>query len=1073
VAAALLNDPTVTTQQAPFAGEPPSETELRLVTVLFADIQGFTTRAEQLSPEAAAELMNRCFEAVVPAITRFGGTVDKYTGDGLMARFGAPVTHEDDPERAIHAALGMQRALADLRVELRMRIGINTGPVVAGPVGAQVHREYTLMGDAVNVAARLEQECPLGGVLVGETTHRLASRAFHFDAPRPLLVRGKSMPVEAYLVLSDVAEPPDRLASPTRPLVGRDLELTALCDAARQAAAGNGQVVLVLGEPGVGKSRLWTELRHRLGSGTAFAVARCQSYRQSTPDATLAQLVRSVAGLSAVAETDLTTDRLDAWLTSLLGQLPGEAEWRAEVRAALLDVLGLPSDGGLPEPRVRRARLARAFLQIMAAQAHATPLVLVVDDLQWIDESSLDVLDELVGALPSLPILLVALARPERLPPWNVHSSFRQLTLGPLREDHGRELLSTLLVDSNVPPALADRLLERTGGNPFFLEEIVASLREAGALRAVDGRWTLHEERSDLPATVQEVLQARIDRLGRVERSILQVAAVVGRTFDEGLLRVVSRVDGGFDDALRLLRRHELIYEQAVLPTTVYTFKHAITQEVVYASLPRARRRELHARVAARLASESGALAGPPHALLAHHYLQAEAWQPARVSLLEAAHDAKERFANDEALALYDRALTILERAAAGDVAGLTPADARLATIDLLSERHGVFGVLARNVEERADLERMHALAAEIGDDRRQSDALNGLADFLIRHGDLAAARAAAEAALPIKARLGDRAGEADTLSNLAPLYSSLGDFAAAKAANRRALDLRQAIGDERGQIRSLDNLGVNHLFTGDLLEGHDYIEQALTRARTIGYRGYELQATIHLAGVLALMGDGVEARAAAEDAQALARAIGSRPGEAWALDMVGNAELCLGRADEAERALAGALEMARATSSSELEVRALYRLGDALTLLERPVEALDAFEEAVRGAQLRGFWVAQVEGSAGAALAALESGQLERAREHAEQAVALLARLGPEGIHEGQILAWRLGRVFQALGDPRGPTFQQRARAIVRQRAATLPTPERRQTYLSRPLVRVVLEDPVPPEEMDAAGSA
>ena len=1085
---------------APAVRPPPSagdaETELRLVTVLFADVHSFTTLSERLSPEAITELMNRCFGSIIPEIARFGGSVDKYVGDAVMARFGAPVAHEDDPERAIHAALGMQRALARLGselapgpgLELRMRIGINTGPVLAGEVGAETHREYTLMGDAVNIASRLEHECPLGGVLVGETTYRLAWRAFRFDSPRPLQLKGKSAPVNAYPVLGEAGEAPEQPSGRAAPLVGRSQELALLSEAAERASAGQGRVVLVLGEPGVGKSRLLAELRSRLerpNGGLAFALARCQSYRQNVAYAALGQLVRSAAGLETVGDPSTgselapsasagpstssgravasAAERLGAWLAGIFGQLPQAAERVAEVREALLDLLGLlpQTEAEQLEPRQRQARLARAFKDLVAALGARSPLALVVEDLHWIDESSLDVLDELVDALPGLPVLLLALSRPERLPPWVSRSWYRQLTLSPLQGEQGHELLSALLAGWEVSPGLAQRLLERTGGNPFFLEEVVASLREAGALQAVDGQWALvDEERADLPATVQEVLLARLDRLERPVRAVLQTASVIGRSFGYRLLRSVSEANGALDDALRALRRHEFVFESVLGgPEPLYSFKHAITQEVVYSSLLRARRRELHLRVAAALERAPGDGAEPPHVLLAHHYLQAEAWERALPNLLEAARRAKQRYANEEALALFGRALEILERAANGQVAELEPGAARLAIFDLLSERQGVFGVLARYAEQRADLERMRGLAEAEGDDRRLSDALNGLADSYYRTGDLAATRVAAEAALGIKARLGDRAGEADALSNIAPLYAALGDFEAAKAANRRALEIREAIGAERGQIRSLDNLGVNHLYIGEFTVARGYFERALARARAIGYKGHELQATIHVAAASAQLGEADRARACAERALALAREMGDRAGQGWAWLLVGWAETEEDGLEAAEQAYGRALELARATGSNELEVRTLNWLGCTLLDAGRPAEALERLEHCAELAEAAGFTLDDIQALAGAAAAALDDGQPELARSHAERALAALGSIEPGVLLEGQYVAWCLYRVFHALGDARAEPFREQARAIVRRRADAIGEPGRR-LYLGRPFIRAIVEE-------------
>jgi class 3 adenylate cyclase/tetratricopeptide (TPR) repeat protein len=693
---AILGDGVVNSAQAalraqratpPPRPEAPSlEGERKLVSVMFADLSGFTALSEALDPERVRSIVNQCFNLLVAIVEHYGGTVDKFIGDEIMALFGAPQAHENDAERALRAALDMREALAGLNaadgVSLGMHIGINSGTVVTGGLGSDGREQYSVMGDTVNLAARLAEAAPEGEILVGPTTRRLTSLLFHFGALPPMTIKGKAEPV-AVSRLEDTrteAAYTRGVAGLVSPLVGRDADLATLLDAVNDLAAGTGGVVAVTGDPGLGKSRLVAEVRQRTEAGVRWIEGRAQSYTDSMSFWLARSLLSAFIGLGP----DAAPADLERALRAQVSTLFPESEKCADVYPYLARLCDLALDTADDErlsrlsPEALRNGMRRAFADLLAALCAQGPLVLVWEDLHWADPSSLELLGSLFALTTRAPLLLLMAFRPQEgnVLAWYERAvaaptdrdgpvPVRTIELTPLTDDDSRELVENLLRVESLPVVTRRTILTKAEGNPFFLEELLRSLIDSGLLIVEGDHVVATEAVEDLqvPDTVQGVIAARIDRLPSDDKHTLQTAAVIGRVFQEAVLSWLVEREHVCEDLggrLAELQRRELVRRRTDLELI---FKHAITQDVTYHSLLLARRQELH-RVTAeaiealfpdRLAELSGTLA--------HHYGQAGAPALALRYLTIAAERAAATYSNAEAIGYYRSALEAAEAA--------------------------------------------------------------------------------------------------------------------------------------------------------------------------------------------------------------------------------------------------------------------------------------------------------------------------------------------------------------------------------------------------------------------------
>ena len=542
--------------------------ERKPVTALFADVVGSTSLAEQMDPEDWTAMINEAFDLMSRAVFRYEGTIAQLQGDAMLAFFGAPVAHEDDPERAIFAALDMLVATEEFAAQLkathgidfRIRAGINSGPVLVGNVGSDLRYEYTALGDAVNVAARMQTAAQPGTIVITEMTRRLTGDTFDLEDLGEIEVKGKAEPIQAYRVVGRKAAPGRRRGLESvgldSPMVGRDAQLARLTSLLDVIAAGRGRVAFVVGEPGIGKSRLLAELKAAAvahPTPARWVEGRCVSYGRSLPYHLLVDLLRSILGISFSAAGDDARAALDRELGELLGADQGEV---ADTAPYLADLLGLPLRPGeiiqTEVPEVLQGRYVAATHRLLRGLAARGPVVVVSEDLHWADSASIEVARQVMPLAAQLPILYVGAMRGETdSAGWQLMGQARELfgdslteiRLEPLTEADSRTLVANLLEIESLPDRVRDLIMTRAEGNPFFVEEVVRMLIERGVIVEEGNRWVATEAVGsiDIPETLHGLLLARIDQLPEAAKRSLRIAAVIGRQFP---IRVLERVLG-------------------------------------------------------------------------------------------------------------------------------------------------------------------------------------------------------------------------------------------------------------------------------------------------------------------------------------------------------------------------------------------------------------------------------------------------------------------------------------------------------------------------------------------------
>jgi class 3 adenylate cyclase len=564
--------------------------EMKQVTVLFCDIVNSTPLTERLGPEAMRDLVQAFLEASLAEVRRYGGTAPQFTGDGFMAVFGAPVTEEDHVRRALLAALAVQRVLAGggeaadrETLDLPVRIGVHTGPVVFGPVADKLPMDYTVIGDTANVAARLQEAAEPGTILISEATRVLSQGYTRVEPVGPLTFKGKAEPFAGYRLLG-VSHRRSGLresSSPRTGFVNRESELTILNNILRQVENGRGQAVGLVGEPGIGKSRLVAEFRSQLTAGrVTWVEGRCLSYGTGIPYLLALDLLRSNCRIADTDIPDVITEKVRSGLREV-GMDPDED---GPVLLHLLEIKDIDGSPVLSNPEAIKSKAFGTLRQLSIKGSLRRPLVLVLEDLHWVDKLSEEFIGFLAEKVRDARILLLATYRPGYRPPWIDKSYAGQTPLQPLSRDDSIQMVRSVLRAEHLIDLITQEIVAKADGNPFFLEQLALDAGEARDIR------------SDLmvPNTIHDVVMARIDRLPEQTKRLLQIAAVIGREFPLRLLNAVWKGPGSVEDQLRELSRLEFVYERAETEGSVYVFRHALTQETAYGNLLERHRRTYH-----------------------------------------------------------------------------------------------------------------------------------------------------------------------------------------------------------------------------------------------------------------------------------------------------------------------------------------------------------------------------------------------------------------------------------------------------------------------------------------------
>ena len=643
------------------AGRHALEGERKQVTVLFADTKGSMELLADRDPEDARRLLEAVLERMIRAVHRYEGTVNQILGDGIMALFGAPLAHENHAVRACYAALGMQEDIGRygdemqraLGVPIQIRVGLNSGEVVVGSIGSDLRMEYSAVGQTTHLAARMEQMAKPASVLLTADTLRLAEGYVQARALGPVPVRGLADPVEVFELVGATAARTRLQVAAVRGLtrlVGRQAELGLLRQALDQARNGRGQVVALVGEAGVGKSRLaWEITRSHRTRDWLVLEGSAASHGKATTWLPVIDLLRAYYRIDEGDEARTVREKL-------IGRLLALDEALRPTLAAFEALLEIPveeAEWDRLDATTRQRRTLEAVKSLLLRESQMQPLLLVLEDLHWIDSATQALLDSLVESLPAARVLLLVNYRPEYQHGWGGKTYYSQLRLDPLPAETAEGMLDTLMGGDAEFAPLKRLLIDRTQGNPFFLEETVRSLVESRALTGTPGNYHLATALPaiQIPATVQAVLAARIDRLPAEDKRLLQLASVVGKDVSLPLLRAIADVpEPGLQHCLSHLQTAEFLYETRLFPDPEYTFRHALTLEVAYGSLLHERRRELHARIVDTIERLYPERLTEHGARLAHHAFRAEAWAKALAYLKQQSETAASRSSLDAVL---------------------------------------------------------------------------------------------------------------------------------------------------------------------------------------------------------------------------------------------------------------------------------------------------------------------------------------------------------------------------------------------------------------------------------------
>ena len=780
------------------------EGERKQVTVLFADLKGSMELLADRDPEEARKLLDPVLERMMEAVHRYEGTVNQVMGDGIMALFGAPLAHEDHAVRACYAALRMlesvKRYAEGVRREhgitVRIRVGLNSGEVVVRAIGSDLHMDYTAVGQTTHLAARMEQLADPGSILLTPDTLALAEGFVQVTSLGPMAVKGLPAPVEVY-ELTAVSAVRSRLqAAAARGLsrfVGRDAEIEQLRRALEQARQGQGQVAAIVGEPGVGKSRLVFELTHsHRVEGWLVLEAASVSYGKATSYLPVIDLLR---GYFRIGDRDTHRDIREK-VTGKILTLDRSLE---PILSGLLTLLGVPVEDTqwqALDPSQRRQQTLDALKRLVLREAQIQPLLVVFEDLHWIDSETQAFLNSLVESLPTARLLLLVNYRPEYGHGWGGKTYYTQLRLDMLSHESADELLDALLgPDSSLGP-VKTVLARTTAGNPLFLEESVRALVDVKALVGERGayRLTLPVETIQVPATVQAILAARIDRLPPEEKRLLETASVIGKDFPFAVLQAITGAD---EEMLRSRLAHlqtaEFVYETSLFPDLEYTFKHALTHEVTYGSLLLERRRTLHARIVDAIEALHRDRVGGDVERLAHHAFHGELWAPAAEYSRQAGTRAFMHSANRAASVYIEQALEALKRLPE------TPSTLE-AGIDLRFELRNAIAQTGSGYRGLLDhLTVAETLARALGDRRRLGRAFDYQSNYWRSVGNLEEAITLAGRALAIAAELGDVGLGIAARFHLGMAYHERGDYC--RAADR-LMENVMLLGDDMAQDR-------------------------------------------------------------------------------------------------------------------------------------------------------------------------------------------------------------------------------------------------------------------------------
>jgi len=810
------------------------EGERKLVTVLSADVAHFTSISEKLDPEDVHSTMDGCFKILMEDIHRYEGTVNQFLGDGIMAIFGAPVTHEDHAQRACHSALAIQMALIgygervkeEHGIDFNMRIGLNTGQVVVGSIGDDLRMDYTALGDTTNIAFLLQQIAKPGQIILSDRTHRIIKGYFHCERIGEEKLKQREKPVKYYELIHermkrtriDVEEEEKIL---TR-FVNREEDLTMMFDLFERVKKKEGQVICILGEAGEGKSRLIYEFKKRIDLTEAmFLESQCISYGKNIPYYPVVEILRKSLDISELDSQEDIRKNLEGRLKRLDEKLLGSVP-------ILFRLLSLETETEpliISDPEQAKEMTFEALRLLILSESQVKPIVIVIENLQWIDSTSEEFISYIVESIASFPVFLILTYRVGYTHSFASRSYLRQISLSRFSDRESKRIIQALIPDHRLPYDFIQLILDKAEGNPLYLEEIVKSLMERNIILKDPTGYKLAKDikEIEIPDTIQEIVLARVDRLEEHSKMTLQAASVIGREFTLKLLARQEELERQLSRYMKELKHLELIQEKSLSPEIEYMFKNAVTKDVIYSSLLLQHRKELHRKIAEAIERLYWEKKEEYLEMLAYHYLHSDAIDKSITYLIKAGEKAKSIYANNEAIEYFRKALDLMDQhKGSWD-------DYKKEAHQKLADLNDLVGDYPQAIHHY--VEEMKFVSSSI----EKTESLRKIGVICEKKGDLAEALKFYEEAMDLIAHREYPLEAGRIYMNIGWLHNRNGDYDRAMDFCNRALNIFRQEKSDYETALALNNLAVIHEFHGQWDLAERYNKESIQLIRKVG----------------------------------------------------------------------------------------------------------------------------------------------------------------------------------------------------------------------------------------------
>ena len=890
------------------------EGERKQATVMFCDMEGFTAFSKRLGAEETYTIMDKVYEILIHKVHDYEGTVNEFTGDGIMALFGAPIALEDAPQRAIRSAYAIHREMTKFsdkmlqEIEdiptLKMRVGIHTGPVVVGTLGNDLRVEFKAVGDTVNLASRMEGLAEPGSTYVSEDTFKLTEGLFRFEALGQLEVKGKEEPINAYRVIAPSTRRTRFDVSADQgltPFVGRKRELELLLDGFERSKAGRGQAFSIMAEAGVGKSRLLYEFRKAVSSeDVIFLEGRCLSYSRGVAFFPIIDILKANFDIREGDRDTEIREKVKKGLEILRTDEASTLPYLLE----LLSVKNSGIDKVSLNPEAMKDRIIEALKRIVLKGSDIQPLIMAIEDFHWIDKTSEDTLKAILDNISGARVFLIFTYRPEFIHTWGSRSYHNQVNLNRLSNRESLAVVTYLLSTEDIESGLEEFILEKTEGVPFFIEEFIKSLKDLQIIERKDNTYRLAKDAQTLtiPATIHDVIMARVDTLPEEAKSVLQAGSVVGREFSHELIQKITGLrEQELLSNLSVLKDSELVYERGIYPGSTYIFKHAFTQEVTYETLLLQRRKVLQGLAGEAIEGIYQERIEEQVDLLYHYFSLAENWPKA----VRYGRKATEKAIR---LSQFHEAITMLEKVQACLLQLPEDQSRQEVLIDVLLEQERLYETLGQRERQQAIINQILSLLQPTGDPAR-------LAEVYVRQGDL---------------------------------YTLLRRFTAAAEALDESVRISRDISDPIGERNALRSLGLLHWHEGKNEEALERIEEVLDIDRQQEDTEAIVGDLTNLAAVLRSLEDYERARTCLEEGLQLCEVIQNPTKQSYILNTLGNIYRSLGKDDEAIVSFQRVLEITEQNRIPILQCYSLTSLAHMYFRQGRIQESLQLYEQAI-----------------------------------------------------------------------------------------------------------------------------